>query len=122
MDKEEQIKDFFKDKGVDLSQVKGLENGSNIFQGLNKQDALKALNLYQELGIPILGGDVLCIKNDGSIEYTSDSWHVDILENESCSQFLKKSVSESYSYISKYAPSSLRENSILFDIVPDLKI
>ena len=43
MDKEEQIKDFFKDKGVDLSQVKGLENGSNIFKGLNKQDALKAL-------------------------------------------------------------------------------
>ena len=120
MDKEEQIKDFFKDKGFDLKQVKGLDD-SGIFKGLNKQDALKALNLYQELGISILGGDVLCIKNDGSIEYTSDSWHVDILENESRSQFLKRSVSESYSYISKYAPSSLSENSILFDIVPDLK-
>jgi hypothetical protein len=37
MDKEEQIKDFFKDKGVDLSQVKGLENGSNIFKDLTSK-------------------------------------------------------------------------------------
>ena len=118
MDKEEQIKNFFKDKGIDLKQIKGLTKES-VFKGLNKQDALKALKLYQELGVSVLGGDVLYLNNEGLVEYTSDSWHVDIFENESYSQFLNRSINESYAYISKYAPSFLRESSILFDIIPD---
>ncbi|ERJ85373.1 hypothetical protein HMPREF1989_01659 [Porphyromonas gingivalis F0566] len=49
------------------------------------------------MGIPVLGGDVFYLKDDGEVDWTYDNWYIDRLENESDIQFLKRSMEESQS-------------------------
>ena len=44
-----------------------------ISKALNKEDALNVLDLYYELFIPVLGGDVLYLKQNGILDYTNDN-------------------------------------------------
>lgn len=121
MDKKEEIKAFFQNGGCDLRKTKGFSDDAEvILKALNKQDALAALELYRRLEITILGGDVLCLKNDGTIEYTSDSWCCNPIEGENEKQYFLRSLEESINYIKRYPLFPFIDSaSILFDIVPD---
>lgn len=120
MDKIEKLKFFFQDKGYDLRKAKGFERDVDVFiKALNKHDSLCALELYYDLSIPILGGDVLYLNDDRMIGYTGDNWYCDPLEGESFKHFLNRSIEVSRNYIIDYNHAFLEASSILFDLVPD---
>ena len=120
MGKKEVIKAFFRNRGFDLRKTKGFDdNAEVILKALNKLDALDVLELYCRLEISVLGGDVLRIESDGSIDYTGDSWHSDPREGENEKAFFLRSLDESRNYIKRYPFGD--STSILFDIVPDIR-
>lgn len=88
MNKIENIKEFLQNKGYDLREIKGYSDDSVISKALNKQEALEALELYY------LGGDVFYLNQKQEIDWTFDNWYIDQLENESDTQFLKRSIEE----------------------------
>lgn len=119
IDKREILSEFFQDKGYDLRKFQGFpDNSMVISKALNKEDALNVLDLYYELFIPVLGGDVLYLKQNGILDYTNDNWCIDRLHKETYSQFLKRSIDTSKDYIKNYRHPFLKESSILFNIVP----
>ena len=84
MEIKERLRFFFQKRGYDLKRIKGFNDDVEvIIKALNKQDALCALDLYSDLNIPILGGDVLFLNDNGLIEYTYDSWYSIPIESES---------------------------------------
>ncbi len=120
MNIKDEIKEFFRDKGYDLRNTKGSpEDAEIILKGLCKHDALCALELYRQLGITVLGGDVLCRHGDGTIRYTGDGWYLKSLECENERERFERSISESQRYISQYDPPFMDRDSVLFDIVPE---
>ena len=120
MNKKEEIKAFFRNRGFDLRKTKGFSDDAEvILKALNKLDALDALELYCWLEISVLGGDVLRIENDGSIDYTGDSWHCDPREGENEKSYFLRSIDESQKYIKRYPFGD--SASVLFDIVPDIR-
>ena len=120
MNKKEEIKAFFRNRGFDLRKTKGFSDDAEvILKALNKLDALDALELYCWLEISVLGGDVLRIENDGSIDYTGDSWHCDPREGENEKSYFLRSIDESQKYIKRYPFGD--SSSVLFDIVPDIR-
>jgi hypothetical protein len=122
MNKKDVIKAFFLDKGYDLRKTKGFSDDAEvILRALNKNDALSALELYYRLEITVLGGDVLCLHDDGTIDYTHDSWHCDRYIGENEKQFFLRSIESSRDYINKYNPSFIDSSSILFDIVTNFQ-
>lgn len=113
------LNEFFQGKGYDLGKFQGFpDNAMVINKALNKEDALKVLDLYDELFIPVLGGDVLYLKDNGSLDYTYDNWCIDRLQTDTYFQFLKKSIDVSKDYINNYHHPFLKEHSVLFVIVP----
>lgn len=119
MDKTEILKVFFQDKGFDLKKIKGVDkNTALINKAFNKEDSLKVLDLYYNLEIPVLGGDVLYLNDKNFLDWTFDNWCVERLEQEDEIQYLKRSIKESRIYIEKYNNPSLKDRLILFDIVP----
>jgi hypothetical protein len=122
MDRKDEIKSFFQDRGYDLRKVKGFDdNAEVVLKALNREDALSALELYFSLDIPVLGGDVLFLREDGILDYSHDGWYCDKYEGETEFHYLVRSINESREYLSHYHPSFIKEASLLFDIVPDLK-
>lgn len=122
MEIKERLRFFFQNRGYDLKRIKGFNDDVEvIIKALNKQDALCALDLYSDLNIPILGGDVLFLNDNGLIEYTYDNWYSIPLESESYSTFLFRSIEESRNYIINYNNPFIKASSILFDIIPDYK-
>ncbi|MBO4827121.1 MAG: hypothetical protein J5506_07820 [Prevotella sp.] len=119
MDKKEILMEFFQDKGYDLKELCGFsDNVVVIKKALKKHDALKVLDLYYELAIPVLGGDVLYLKDSGLLDFTYDNWSTDYLKTESDYLYLKSSIEASKDYINNYHHPLIEETSILFDIVP----
>ena len=113
------LNEFFQDKGYDLRKFQGTpDNDIVISKALNKEDALNLLDLCFELFIPVLGGDVLFLKDNGSLDYTYDNWYINRLQAETFYQFLKRSIDVSKDYINNYHHPFLKESSILFNIVP----
>ncbi len=118
MNKKEDIKVFFRDKGYDLRKTKGFSDDAEvILKALCKQDALNVLELYYRLEITVLGGDVLCLNDDGTIHYVSDGWYSDPIEGENEKEYFLRSIDESRRYITNYTHPFINSSSILFDIV-----
>lgn len=91
------IKASFQGKGYDLRKIKGCgDDTQSVDIALEKQEALRLLKLYYNLGIPVLGGGGRCLllKDDGEVDWTYDNWHIDRLENESDIQFSKRIIEE----------------------------
>ena len=88
-----------------------------ILKALCKQDALNVLELYYRLEITVLGGDVLCLNDDGTIHYVSDGWYSDPIEGENEKEYFLRSIDESRRYITNYTHPFINSSSILFDIV-----
>lgn len=118
MEKTDIIKVFFHGKGYDLKKIKGYsDNAVIINKALNKQEALEALELYYNLKIPVLGGDVFYLKDNDEIVWTDDNWYVNQQENETDIQFLNRSIEESQNYINNYNNLFKKDCIFLFDIV-----
>ena len=83
---------------------------------LSKKDAIKALDKFYELQIPILGGDV-CEKNNDVIQYNYDNWYCDRQPNESQLDFVNRSIALARDYISNYNSDNIE--NIFFAFVPD---
>lgn len=118
MEKIDIIKVFFHDKGYDLKKIKGYSDDAVVInKALNKQEALEALELYYNLKIPVLGGDVFYLKDNDEIVWTDDNWYVNQQENETDIQFLNRSIEESQNYINNYNNLFKKDCIFLFDIV-----
>jgi hypothetical protein len=82
---------------------------------LFREDAIDALKKFDDLGVAILGGDVLCIEN-GQIRYNYDNWLCNRDIDESNFDFKVKSITISKKYIANYKKA---ESHYLFAIIPD---
>ena len=83
---------------------------------LSKEDAVKALDKFYELQIPILGGDV-CERINEVIQYNYDNWYCDRQPNESKFDFVNRSIGIARDYIKNY--NSENSENIFFAFVPD---
>lgn len=81
---------------------------------LSRDQALRALNDLQRLGIPILGGDVYLLAN-GTLRLTHDSWYCNRDDGEACTDFVVRSVDTATRYIDAY---TLSEAEPYFSLVP----
>ena len=119
MNQSEKINEFLQTRGYDLKKIKGydLNNTNVINKALTKQEAIDALSFYHELKVPILGGDVFYLNQEGEIKWTYDNWYCIKKENENNVEYLKRSIDETVQYINNYKNNSLRNCIFLFDIV-----
>jgi len=69
--------------------------------GLNKKQALEALNKFKKLGIAVLGGDVVKII-DGLPTYSCECWVCDKYKDESFKDYSIKSILKAKKYIENY--------------------
>jgi hypothetical protein len=80
-----------------------------------REQALETIDKLQNIGVGILGGDILTPK-EGKCSYTYDNWHCDPNPLESKSDFIKRSADVSREYITNYIKS---DNTFLYSIDPD---
>lgn len=86
------------------------EHGHALFGvaefALTLRDALNAVAVAKEEEIPILGGDVYLRRSGGQIVPAYSNWHTDPLPGESPTDFARRSLEETESYLRRYpAPS-----------------
>ena len=116
MTKTEQINVFLRDRGYDISKLKGANPQADIiYRALNENEALQALDLYYKLEIPVLGGDVFYLDQNKEIDWTRDNWYFQKDEGEE--EFLKRSIDGSANFIKNYQNTSFKNCTFLFDIV-----
>lgn len=96
--------------GVSLELI-GVKNWA-----LSKEDAIKALDRFYELQIPILGGDV-CENINGVIQYNYDNWYCDRQPNESRLDFASRSIGKAIDYINNYNSDNIEQ--LFFAFVPE---
>ena len=107
MTKTEQINVFLRDRGYDISKLKGANPQADIiYRALNENEALQALDLYYKLEIPVLGGDVFYLDQNIEIDWTRDNWYFQKEEGED--EFLKRSIDGSANFIKNYQNTSFK--------------
>jgi hypothetical protein len=89
------FRDFVSYRGVSL-ELLGLSE-----RALSREDAMRAVELVRNAGVPILGGDVYVDQN-GEVASAYANWYVERGERESEKAFAARSYSESRAYISGY--------------------
>jgi hypothetical protein len=68
---------------------------------LTKSQAMQALCELEALGVPVLGGDVYELSDDGfSANY--DNWYCDKRDDEEMKKFVMRSISSARQYIKDY--------------------
>ncbi len=88
--------------GVSLFDI-GINNWA-----LNKSQSMRALDEFERLKIPVLGGDVYEVV-DGTPESNYDNWYCDRNDKEVLGEFIARSISYAREYISNYSNPSGRE-------------
>ena len=116
MTKTEQINVFLRDRGYDISKLKGANPQADIiYRALNENEALPALDLYYKLEIPVLGGDVFYLDQNKEIDWTRDNWYFQKDEGEE--EFLKRSIDGSANFIKNYQNTSFKNCTFLFEVI-----
>ena len=116
MTKTEQINVFLRDRGYDISKLKGANSKADIiYRALNVYEALQALDLYYKLEIPVLGGDVFYLDQNIEIDWTRDNWYFQKEEGED--EFLKRSIDGSANFIKNYQNTSFKNCTFLFEVI-----
>jgi hypothetical protein len=82
---------------------------------LIREDAIEAVDKLGDIGVAILGGDVLRIDGE-NISYSYDNWLCNRDDDESDLGFRNKSIAITKKYIADYKKS---ESCFLFAIVPN---
>jgi hypothetical protein len=96
--------------GVSLESI-GVKNWA-----FSKEDAVRVLDKFYEMQIPILGGDV-CEKINGVIQYNYDNWYINRQSNESQLDFVNRSIANAKYYINNYSSDNIE--NIFFTFVLD---
>jgi hypothetical protein len=99
-----------------LSRGVDLEEFGSANWALYRADALVALSELQELGEPVLGGDVWKMM-DGRPFLTFDNWFCRRSADEPFQSFLERSIEVAKNYILSYGSSESDEH--LFELVID---
>jgi hypothetical protein len=97
---------FVRDRGIVLTGV-----GDFL---LTTNDALAAVRLAEDAGIPILGGDVY-VRQSGTIVPAYANWHVDRKPGESLHEFAQRTWKEADAYLRAYPEP--RDGDPLFALV-----
>lgn len=84
--------------------------------GLDKASALSALLELRQSMIPVLGGDVLILK-EGRWVHTYDNWYCDRSPNEPYDDYCLRSNEVTKEYIQKYPTND--DSQVVFVFVPD---
>jgi hypothetical protein len=122
MNKEEKAKIYLKSKGYDLRKLLGfdLNNPDTVVcKGLVKQEAIEAIEYFQQEKIAILGGDVYCIDKNGKIELTYDNWYCDKMQGENYTEYCERSAKTAKDYIDKYKNNLFKTGIYIFNLVLD---
>ena len=85
----------------DISEYYSLKNLGIEGYAFPYQEALKIVQIYKLLVIPILGGDVYSM-NNSTIENSDDNWYYDRTPNESYYNYAQNSCNKSESYIKSF--------------------
>jgi hypothetical protein len=103
MNKKAKIIAYLRTKGYDLRTIKGCDfnNSEIISRGLLKDEALAFVNYLQELQMPILGGDVYYIDDNGDIRLTYDNWYCNKIPEENAIEYCMRSIKITMDYINK---------------------
>ena len=86
---------FLSTKGFSLSEL-----GTNEY-ALLRQDAITATFIIEDLGIPILGGDVY-LQNPEGIDITYENWSIRHQINETLDKFVLRSCIYTRDYIDRF--------------------
>ena len=84
-----------------------------------KQQALIIISKLKEKNVPILGGDVYCMKNSLIIN-NCDSWYCNFEARETQQNFVKRSCLLAKKYIENYPENNIGKK--LFSIVTETNI
>ena len=82
---------------------------------LTKLLALQVVDTLANEGIPILGGDVVELR-DGKFRHTHDNWHINRRDFESKQKFLSSSIKITRNYIQGF---DTYDRNVFFVLVPD---
>jgi hypothetical protein len=83
---------------------------------LSRADALAAVSKFQELEIPVLGGDVWEMRN-GRPSHTLDNWYCQRSAEEPFRKFVERSAERAQNYVRNYKLNA--DDQYLFEIVID---
>jgi hypothetical protein len=117
MNEKAKIMAYLRTKGYDLRKVQGcdLNNPEIISRGLLKDEALAFTIYLQKLQVPILGGDVYYVDDNGDIRLTYDNWYCNKMPEENNIEYCMRSIKVTMDYINKYR--AYQNYNVLFDIV-----
>lgn len=94
MDKYQQ---FIKERGMPLKETLGVNEVA-----FNRNDALSLLEIMKELKMPVLGGDVIIVDDQGAVSYTHDNWHYDRISNDTHEAYVINSIAKAEGYIRQF--------------------
>jgi len=101
---------FVKHHGITLPEVADI--------ALILEDALAAIKLARDAGIPILGGDVY-MRRGGRITLANANWHTDPQQGESLEVYAHRTWAESDAYLRRY-PKTAGADSLFVLVISDL--
>lgn len=96
--------------GIDLAPW-----GTNSW-ALTRQQSMEILDQFLQRGVPVLGGDVICLI-DSDFRYPGDNWTCNPVDGESQEAFVERSIRRSKEYIQNYPEPVVGKVYIV--IVPD---
>ena len=105
--------DFIRAHGISLESI-GLQS-----RALTREESLTAIDFLQQVGIPILGGDVYYVEH-GAIQPAYANWHVDRGEHESDQDFASRSWQFARQYLRDFPLGRDLDRKVYVDIVPAL--
>lgn len=97
------------EKGISLSNI-GIDNWA-----LSKDQAILAIDEFEKLKIPVLGGDVYEMVG-GSLELIYDNWYCNQNVDEDLEHYVVRSTSRARNYIKGY--NNPRGREVFFTLVP----
>lgn len=111
---------FLSKYGCDVSELHGAtitqsEDFPSYYWALDKQNALRFIELCREEVTPIIGGEIYYKRDDCSIEYSTNHWCYDRYNQESFTDYLMHSLEKALYYIN----TVFREDNILYGFTVD---
>jgi hypothetical protein len=105
--------DFVSLKGIPLAEI----NPGSKELALKPEDALRALDILNQVGIPVVGGDVLSLDNDNKLiyayqlwgsEYHVLNWYSEKAKGETDIEYVKRSNKEAREAIQNAVHAAIR--------------
>lgn len=106
---------FLSTKGILLSEL-----GTQEY-ALDRQNAMSAIVIIEDLGIPILGGDVYLQSSEG-IEISYENWSIERQPDESLDNYVFRSCVYTRDYIMRFSAQAEKLPLFVLVIASDLQM